>query len=486
MKQISVVILVFLLLTGCSEKVKPVDSWVELIDQGNYEEAYFMINDLDNRHLLMKNNVLENLKLDLIDIENCKYAYEVLSGQDTEVILVGKVKNMSLTIRFDEKENIMSLDYNDPIVIPEVEQVQLDIENIIKEERYDELFADDDLEMAFVYKLHALKKIYGCEDIQSIQTTTLSDEIYNKKIIINSDHKEIILLLAINNNVVDEFMFPLETIIEACYENIKIDYEPMDYVGLSNSEVNADYEENNKDELFNVISVASSAVWYGEMNDDTLYHHLSDRLRETYDEKAFKAYYDLIKKRVLPADDTGYQSGDVSIQVLYKTPYYIGYDFRSYNDDREFVNGFCEMKFGIKDINFVDDTQSIENIYYIKYQIGYIYDYDEVILKGNQKKFLSLLSAGDIESLYAIEVENGLMLTEEEFKRMYDYQLRISGDYKGVMLPVGSHYTIMGSAEVKEYINISSEGQISRIILVLDQDKNVINYNVAFVVGDDQ
>ena len=108
----------------------------------NYLNNIELISDKTNSNIVTQLLFSDNdkgyaytLKLDLIDIENCKYAYEVSSGEETEVVLVGKVKNISLNVLFDEKENIVSLDYNIPIAIPEVEQVQLDVENIIIEER---------------------------------------------------------------------------------------------------------------------------------------------------------------------------------------------------------------------------------------------------------------------------------------------------------------------------------------------------------------
>lgn len=479
-----IVILMIFIPTGCTTQIPPLETFRSHLSNDNFGQAYAQILDETNKTYLQENKILEYIKDDLVEIKTFDMTSEMDINGFVEVDLIGKVRDVTVFIKFDGKQ-ILELKYD---IKKEKNKTVVDENYCLKEllinENYTDVFENEMVAVAFTNSLNLLEGNHNKYDLSVTKIESVVKDDFNKKVYYEDQNRTIQVYFEVIGGKINSYFIPIEPLIEKAQSLQVLNNRLQINLNDFNREMNGVYQTENTKRQTDIIISTSYAFYLGEFYPNELYGHLSDQLINTFTETEFVKYYELMVKRVMPEDKSLNNSGSTSIHTLYEVPFYIGYHHRSYHNDTVMINGFYEMDLNVEPFENSEKSKSIENIYYVKYLVDYQYDPNLVILRGNQKEFLSLLSNNNIDVLYDIEVENQSNLNKEDFIEMFNYQLKIVGDYNGLMIPSGSYLNDLSCTEIKEYINISSEGKMSRIILLLDQKKNVINYNVAFIVGE--
>ncbi len=420
-------IIVIIFLTACSSDINETEMFSNHVVNMEFSQAYDLIRSSSNRQYLKENQVLENIFNNLNGIES----YQV---NGNEITFFGKTSSEILEINIKQDE-LFSVSY-------EVDNCEEEIPLKLPED-----------------VLTSLEDTYI--DLDDYELIQLNEDKYLLK---NFQCK---VLLEKKNNI---WYVPLLD-SNSRMQSMNSDLDISHYVSKNRASVAESYIET-ENEIYESIKT-NADIFQDYLEEDNyvyLYSLLSDELASIFNVETFKDYIRLMKKKVAANHISDMQMVAGMINVSYEKAFALCIDFSAFDNQTYYVDGVIETSLDNKILE-ANSYKSIENVYYY----GYYNDF-KVISDIDVDRFLEDLRL-ECKTIFSDK------LSEDEAKRLFDYQKQIAGDFSGLIIKKDVYPVDSLTAWIHEYINISSEGKVSRLIITTDYFNNVIDYNIAFMNG---
>lgn len=496
------VVLVLLVLVSCSKDIEGLsdiqeETIIHFVSDGNdknYEGFYnvYASNKYFESEMLFQK--LDELIRDVSVIESYSVVQIKVEGSNhlIEVHLVGKVADRNITFVFNADQLVGINGLKHELVVNDVEVNN----NLVNENKLTKEEIIKNLEE--LIKLNSISMFMGSLSEDSLQyadylsfinyyKSSMNITDFNKVVIHKTvdDQDRIICTLDYNHSVV-EILFTLSDDGKITKIEIPV-LEKLEKSGLNSFEklLNQElfYDENGYG-LSRAFKEKYSLEYNKTMNTTTqayefildedyeaVYLLLSEALSSKFSSDEFESYITLLTKKNAFDMRFDFEAMGGSLNLNYASPF--------------FKNRYLRINETVKErieFNFeFDNSMSINNIFLRRYKNKYIYEAEDFTIKEqlNTSELIKALKTKNISELMTI-CSNESQLTESEYDELYKLQKKLIGSFEGFYIRIGTSMSESNDYENVEYLIVSSE-EIGRLLIVIDRNKDIVDYNVALL-----